>query len=601
MRARPSVVESSSVRMDMLQELVPLLDSGVWLLDNWVLFYYYANFAISIGVIIVYAFLFHKHFDANLTIMAVLLPILTLAHLLVARSATAEEALIGLRLTYIGGCFLLPAAMFLIFHACGIEVKPSFRVPCIVVSSLIYVFCLTIGYNDLFYVGVPDLAIYGGAAYLTNKHYGFMHTMFYVVVIIYYAMTIAAIVYSFFKKKQVPRTILILIAITVTVAMLGFFGGRLITKTFEMLPTTYNIGLILYLVIASRLRLYDVPDAVIDALLQKGDTGFLSLDSKMRYLGSNEAAQSMLPELKELVVDKPIQEHAYFQENLIPYIKEFIADGSKSTHIIYRDEKVYRVSVNRLMFGRRSKGYQFIITDDTAAQKYIDLIKNYNDELKADVESKTASILAMQNRLVLGMATMVEGRDNSTGGHIKRTSDGVRILLDVMQEEGYPDLDPVFVSNLIKAAPMHDLGKIAVPDQILRKPGRFTPEEFAIMKTHAPEGARILTQILDGSDDAEFQKLAINVAHYHHERYDGSGYPEGLKGEEIPFEARIMAIADVYDALVSKRVYKESMSFEKADAIMNEGMGTQFDPALEPYYQKARPRLEAYYSALENR
>ncbi|MBO4540489.1 MAG: HD domain-containing protein, partial [Bacilli bacterium] len=513
---------------------------------------------------------------------------------------SVEEAFVGLRFTYIGGCFLLPAAMFLIFHACGIEVKPLFRVPCFAISSIVYVFSLTIGYNDLFYVGTPDLAVYAGAAYLANKGYGVMHHIFYAVVALYYVMTIAAIVYSFFKKKQVPRTILILIAITVTIAMLGFFGGRLITKSVEMLPTTYNIGLILYLVIASRLRLYDVPDAVIDALLQKGDTGFLSLDNKMRYLGSNDAAKTMLPELNELIVDKPIQGHAWFQENFLPYVEEFLADSSKSSHIIYREEKVYRINVNRLLIGKRSKGYQFIITDDTAAQKYIDLIKNYNDELKADVESKTASILAMQNRLVLGMATMVEGRDNSTGGHIKRTSDGVRILLETMQEEGFPDLDPLFVSNLIKAAPMHDLGKIAVPDQILRKPGRFTPEEFAIMKTHAPEGARILTQILDGSDDADFQKLAINVAHYHHERYDGSGYPEGLKGEEIPFEARIMAIADVYDALVSKRVYKESMSFKEANRIMSEGMGSQFDPSLEKYYQKARPRLEGYYSNLEN-
>ena len=132
---------------------------------------------------------------------------------------------------------------------------------------------------------------------------------------------------------------------------------------------------------------------------------------------------------------------------------------------------------------------------------------------------------------------------------------------------------------MIKAAPMHDLGKIAVDDAILRKPGRFTPEEFEKMKAHAAEGARIVHEILKGTDDEDFQRIAENVAHYHHERWDGSGYPDGLKGEEIPLEARIMAIADVYDALVSKRVYKESMSFEKADAIIMEGMGTQFDKA----------------------
>jgi HD-GYP domain-containing protein (c-di-GMP phosphodiesterase class II) len=146
---------------------------------------------------------------------------------------------------------------------------------------------------------------------------------------------------------------------------------------------------------------------------------------------------------------------------------------------------------------------------------------------------------------------------------------------------------------------MHDLGKIAVDDAVLRKPGRFTPEEFEIMKTHAAEGARIVHEILRDTDDDAFRRLAENVAHYHHERMDGSGYPEGLKGEEIPVEARIMAIADVYDALVSKRVYKDAMSFEKADRIILEGMGTQFDKDLEKYYIIARPHLEAYYSSLD--
>ena len=115
------------------------------------------------------------------------------------------------------------------------------------------------------------------------------------------------------------------------------------------------------------------------------------------------------------------------------------------------------------------------------------------------------------------------------------------------------------------------------------------------MKKHAAEGARIVKQILEGTDDKRFMEIAVNVAHYHHERFDGSGYPKGLKGEEIPLEARIMAIADVYDALVSKRVYKDRMSFEDADKIIMEGMGKHFDKNLEPYYVKARPRLEEYY------
>ena len=164
-----------------------------------------------------------------------------------------------------------------------------------------------------------------------------------------------------------------------------------------------------------------------------------------------------------------------------------------------------------------------------------------------------------------------------------------------MKPDPNNNIDDKFYFNMIKAAPMHDLGKIAVDDVVLRKPGKFTPEEFEIMKTHSEKGVGIIRQILADTDDDYFKGIAENVAHYHHERWDGSGYPHHLIGEEIPIEARIMAVADVYDALVSKRVYKDSMSFSEADKIMMESFGKHFDPDLQKYYVAARPKLEEYY------
>ena len=203
--------------------------------------------------------------------------------------------------------------------------------------------------------------------------------------------------------------------------------------------------------------------------------------------------------------------------------------------------------------------------------------------------------VALQDKLVLGMATMVEGRDNSTGGHIKRTSNIVRFLVEEMMKDPSLELNHTFYQNVIKAAPMHDLGKITIDDAILRKPGRFTPEEYEVMKSHSPEGAKILEQILKDVTDKSLEGIAINVAHYHHERWDGKGYPNGLKGDDIPLEARIMAIADVYDALVSKRVYKDEFSFDDANRIIMENMGKQFDPSLEKYFVRARSKIEKYY------
>ena len=567
-----------------------------------ILAYYFSMFAVSVLLVVIYAFIFHKHFDVNLTIMTILVPVLTLGFLLMATSTNIQEALVGLKLSYIGGCFLLLSAMFLIFNVCGVYLKPWMRVVLVAISFTIFIFSLTIGHSDLFYIGTPDLEIVNGAARIVNKHYGPMHTVFYVMVVIYYLMTVGVIIYSFFKKKQVSRSILILIVLSVTVAMIGFFGGRLLTTQFELLPATYNLGIIIYLIIASRLRLYDASDSVTDSLVQKGDTGFISFDSKMRYLNSNETAKVMIPELADLIVDHPIEHHDWLKEDFDSWVKQFEKYGVDKQFMKHKD-RIYLVNVSHLVIGHLGhshSGYQFLISDDTANQQYIELIKNYNSQLEEEVAEKTKHVIEMQDKLVLGMATMVEGRDNSTGGHIKRTSDCIRILVEEIKKDNILGLDDVFCNNLIKAAPMHDLGKIAVDDIILRKPGRFTPEEFEIMKTHAAEGARIVAQILDGTDDKEFAKIAVNVAHYHHERWDGSGYPKGLKGEEIPLEARIMAIADVYDALVSKRVYKESMSFEDADKIIMEGMGKHFDKRLEKFYVSARPKLEDYYRNIIN-
>jgi len=222
-------------------------------------------------------------------------------------------------------------------------------------------------------------------------------------------------------------------------------------------------------------------------------------------------------------------------------------------------------------------------------------ISEYSSRLEEEVRKKTERIEAVNDTLIFAMADMVESRDLNTGGHIKRTSEVVRLLAEEMKKDpAYSDMDDFF-SKVIKAAPMHDLGKIAVDDVILRKPGKFTNEEFSVMKTHAEKGSGIVEKILSDFDDEEFRKIASNVAHYHHERLDGSGYPMHLKGDEIPFEARIMAIADVYDALVSKRCYKDSFSFEDARKIITDGMGTQFDPKLETYFEAVRPKLEAFY------
>lgn len=216
-------------------------------------------------------------------------------------------------------------------------------------------------------------------------------------------------------------------------------------------------------------------------------------------------------------------------------------------------------------------------------------LEHYKDDLEREVASQTREIrehmekmVRIQNNTIIGMANLIESRDGDTGGHIKRTAIYVELLAKAAREQGYftETLTDEYIELLVKAAPMHDIGKIAVPDNILKKPGKLTPEEFESIKSHAPEGGRIVREVLGNIEEKEYVDIASKVAAGHHEKWDGSGYPEGLKGREIPLCARIMALADVFDALVSPRCYKEPFPPEKAFGIIEESAGTHFDPIL---------------------
>ncbi len=204
-------------------------------------------------------------------------------------------------------------------------------------------------------------------------------------------------------------------------------------------------------------------------------------------------------------------------------------------------------------------------------------------------EEKNEKINAMQSGLLMVLADVVENRDESTGSHVKKTAAYVEITVNKMKTLGYykDELDDDFIASTIRSAPLHDIGKIAIPDAILNKPGRLTDEEFEIMKTHAQEGRKIIERAIETMPDAGYLEEARNLAGTHHEKWDGTGYPDGLREEEIPLSGRIMAVADVFDALVSRRAYKEPFPYEKAFDIIREGAGKHFDPLVADAFLKA--------------
>lgn len=565
--------------------------------------FYITLTVISFLTTIIYFYVWHNHFSILMTVFYILTPITNLGFLIVALSSNIEMAIVGTILTYIGGCYLILIIMLLVFYFCKVPINKYVRIGLMILSSLF--FCLTFtllskGEIGIFYKSF-DFEIKDGVGFLTNKEYGFVHTLFYIMVIVYFIISFAVIIYSYFKKSQVSKNTIYLLFLTEALGVIAFFGGRLFTginSTFQAICIAYDIASIIYLIIIHRMCLYDVDEMANETMIKRGDIGVISFDNKKRFLGINESAKKLFPLTRDLIVDKRVEVEG-LKNNIFLWLDSFISNNDNNKFYYEINDKIYLINVSYLYDGQKKKGYNLIINDDTKNQQYIKLLNSFNTELQLEVEDKTKRIVEMNDEFIMGMATMVESRDNSTGGHIKRTSEGVRILINEILKDNTLNITPEFAKNIIKAAPMHDLGKIAVDDSILRKPGKFLPEEFEMMKKHSEEGARIIKEIVDDKFDPYFKEIAINVAHYHHERWDGSGYPKGLKGLEIPLEARIMAIADVYDALVSKRVYKEKFSFEKAYQIIMDGMGSQFDKSLEKYFIKARPNLEKYYDTIE--
>ncbi|MBI4666988.1 MAG: HD domain-containing protein [Nitrospinae bacterium] len=215
----------------------------------------------------------------------------------------------------------------------------------------------------------------------------------------------------------------------------------------------------------------------------------------------------------------------------------------------------------------------------------------YTNIMITALKERTREVALTQDVTIHSLASLAETRDNETGAHILRTQRYIKALalrLRDMDGHNHPELlDDGYIELLFKSAPLHDIGKVGVPDAILLKPGKLTDDEFTIMKTHASMGREALLRAEGRLGSNSFLRLAREIAGGHHERWDGKGYPDGQTGERIPLSARLMAVADVYDALISKRVYKEAFTHEKSRGIIMEGRGNHFDPAVIEAFQRA--------------
>ena len=526
--------------------------------------------------------------------ISLLLPFIIMGYWLKTQTASQEAALVLFVFINLASTVLLAIILFSLLRHLEISVSPWIK-SIVYVAAFIQLFPVWMTFNN----GMPEDMIqirdtgYGFSTRMLGGSFAFAHITFLLALLIV-IVGIVAILQA--RRKTYSHRTLGYYMIFVAAGMVMYALESLMDMNFSALPFLYMIGDVLLVVNHDRNRTHDIFSLISDN--QKGmSRGFVAIDLNGCFLSANEKCFEFFPDLKTQRVDARISENIPSGKNLLGIVENY-RDSGVSTASFRSDGRTFAYEVSSLSPLRNGvpRGYLIDIRDATEETRNLEILSDFNTRLNQEVEEKTRSVENMQEKLVLSLADMVENRDSNTGGHVKRTSDVVRILVEDIQANQYFPLSDTLAKDLIRTAPMHDLGKVSIDSSILNKPGRLTPEEFTIMKTHSTISGQMVRILLEGMEEAHLVETAFHVARYHHERWDGKGYPEGLVGEMIPLEARIMAVADVYDALVSKRVYKEPMSYEKAAQIMREGMGTQFDPNMYIVFLSCQSRLEHYYS-----
>jgi len=561
---------------------------------------YFITLLISIADIIYVAQKRGGQVDRYYWTIMILVPVVILGYWLKTKVHTVEAATIAFCFIYLDSTIFLDVCLFSILHSIKVKVSPWIKIG---VYGLTVFHLMTIWLskdNDLYYksmtltdtgVGIATRMV-GGPLKIT--HYVFLALIFIAI--------ITSLLVGLIRKGTYSKRFLQAYSVFGAAGILIYLIEMVLDVNFSSLPIFYTIGSINMAFLYEKVQSHNIRSLIGKKQSQTGKRGFVAFDKKKRLLGYNNQFAEVFPDIEKVVIDTLLgDKNKYLADEIYPLIDRCIEQGNFTETILYNN-RIYSVTTSSFSVNEDNQkdGYLLELSDITEEQQRIKLIEQYNERLGQDVKEKTAHILDIQNLVVLGLANLVENRDNNTGGHVKRTSDIIKMLVEEASKQGIYKIDEGYAADIVRAAPMHDLGKMYIETSILCKPGRLTDEEFAIMKTHSPKSGEMVKIILDGVEEPHFVNTAFNIARFHHERWDGRGYPEGLMGENIPLEARIMAVADVYDALVSKRCYKEPMSFDTARKIMDENMGTQFDPAMRPIFSACVTKLEEYYNKANN-
>ncbi len=512
-------------------------------------------------------------------------------YLAIAISTSVNEAILANKICYIGGCFIPPITLLLLCAIANYKVPSWVRIGMYVYSFMVYGMVLTIGWNDFYYETV-SLEKFKDATVLGHT-YGPGHVFFYVILYGYMLAQVVILAYSIVKKKAVSHKNLWALLLMVVVNILCFIAGRIINPAIEVLPLSYAISGWICLYMCRRATIYNIEDNIVTSASEQEIYGYLMFDSRLNYLGCNDIAAKIFPDITLCTVDRPMKKISTL-EIVSNWLNSYV-EKAEETFSYEASGKHYECRIERIRHHNKSCGYMLELREDTDRWRYMELLATHNAELEEfqvtlekKVEEQTEEIRMQQQKLkklfeqtVTALSEAVDAKDRYTSGHSKRVAKYARMIAERMGKSK-EEQDEIYRAGLL-----HDIGKIRVSAEIINKPGKLTDEEYNIIKIHPVTGYHILRGI---SDD----NYIAMAAKYHHERYDGNGYPNGLVGENIPEVARIMGVADAYDAMASNRSYREALPQEVVRAEIEKGMGTQFDPRIAQIMLEMMDEDKAY-------
>lgn len=529
-----------------------------------------------IGIIILFALIFHiwKKYNCKeqkyLLMAMICVMINLLGYTLEMTSKNIDVAILSNKVSYLGKCFLGWFMFMFIVKFCEYKFSKLLVQIFAVIHVLVFVLVFTCEYHSLYYTEIVfSTEVF---SHLTTKN----APMYYVNMVLmgFYAVAIPVICFkTCIKMKQykdrIDFFVLGCIGVMQCLGLLTYF-----TKIFEPYDTTYMsfvISIILLAILVYRYKTFDIVDYAKNSIVDSLNQPVIVFNKNLRVLYTNELAKERFPSLAEN------------SEESLKLVKRYLTMNDEN---YISDGRYYETSLSEIYDRQRISGYILVFTDITEYVKE-------NVELVKKVEKQNTDLEIIQKKIIISFANMIELRDDITGHHVKRTSEYVKILVTKLIEKGlYKEiLTPKYAEETVQAAPLHDIGKIAIDDSILKKKGKLTDEEFDKIKEHPVIGAQMLDDILKEVESNEYLTIARNMAYYHHEKWDGTGYPLGISKDDIPLSARIMAIADVFDALTSKRTYKEAMSYDKAFEIIEESSGKHFDPKLVQAFLEAKDEV----------